>query len=174
MMTTDVQRSTLTVEFVRRMLYRRELALARQRAALARSLGVTGAELLALLHLGQHHELRPTQLARLLRISSGGMTAMIQRLERAGHIVRQDHPTDGRSALIRLSGASRARMQEAEAALSEGVARLIGDLDEPGRAAVAGFLGGLAAVGAEAADSLRRAEADGSEKRAGPVPSLWS
>ena len=59
-----------TFEILRRLLYRRDVAVARHRAALARTLGVTDVEMLALVHLAEQHALAPAAIARLLDLSS--------------------------------------------------------------------------------------------------------
>ena len=38
-----------------------------------------------------------------MRSSSGGITALVHRLESAGHLFRRRHPTDRRSILVELS-----------------------------------------------------------------------
>jgi NAD(P)-dependent dehydrogenase (short-subunit alcohol dehydrogenase family) len=58
-----------TFEILRRLLYRRDVAVARHRAALARTLGVTDVEMLALVHLAEQHALAPSAIARLLDLS---------------------------------------------------------------------------------------------------------
>ena len=60
----------LTFEEIRRLLYRRDLAVAAHRAALARSLGLTHVEMLALVHLGEQGEMAPSAIAALLHLSS--------------------------------------------------------------------------------------------------------
>jgi hypothetical protein len=59
----------LTSEAIRRLLYRRDVALARHRAAIARSLGITDVEMLALVHLAERGELAPSAIATLLDLS---------------------------------------------------------------------------------------------------------
>ena len=52
---------------------------------------------------GQPYMLSPTQLYEALMISSGGMTARLDRLERAGFIERRPDPSDRRGKLIALT-----------------------------------------------------------------------
>ena len=73
---------TLTPEAIRHLLYRRDVAVTRHRAAIARSLGLADIEMLALVHLAEHGALAPSAIASLLDLSSGGATALVQRLER--------------------------------------------------------------------------------------------
>src|SRR3954451_24494009 len=77
---------------IRAALHRKALADARQRAALARRLGLTDSEVLAVQHLARAGELTPGQLGGLLQLSSAGTTGLVRRLERAGHVTRHAHP----------------------------------------------------------------------------------
>lgn len=47
--------------------------------------------------------LTPTALFEAAMMSSGGMTARIDRLEKAGLVERRPHPTDRRATLVRLT-----------------------------------------------------------------------
>jgi DNA-binding MarR family transcriptional regulator len=52
---------------------------------------------------GAPYALTPTALCEAAMISSGGMTARIDRLEKAGLIERQKHPSDRRGTLVALT-----------------------------------------------------------------------
>ena len=52
---------------------------------------------------GAPEGLTPTALFEAAMMSSGGMTARIDRLERAGLVERRPHPTDRRATLVRLT-----------------------------------------------------------------------
>lgn len=52
---------------------------------------------------GTPYELTPTQLYEAAMLSSGGMTARIDRLERDGLVGRRSHPTDRRGTLVALT-----------------------------------------------------------------------
>ncbi len=52
---------------------------------------------------GASEGLTPTALFEAAMMSSGGMTARIDRLERAGLVARGPHPTDRRATLVRLT-----------------------------------------------------------------------
>ena len=60
---------------------------------------------------GPPYSLRPTELFRSLMISSGGLTARLNRLKSAGLIARPQAPDDGRSLLVELT-ADGARLVE--------------------------------------------------------------
>jgi DNA-binding MarR family transcriptional regulator len=57
---------------------------------------------------GEPFMLSPTRLYEAAMISSGGMTARLDRLERAGLIERRPDPDDRRGKLIALTGQGRA------------------------------------------------------------------
>jgi DNA-binding MarR family transcriptional regulator len=130
--------------------------------------------MLVLIHLREQEALAPSQIAGLLDLSSGGATAMVQRLERAGHVTRRPHPTDRRSTLIELSEPTADRLANAQAPLTEGVEQTIAPLVESERAVVARFFDDLAAL-SEELDGTAREEADAEPKpQPRPVPSLWA
>lgn len=164
----------MTGELIRRLLYRRDVAVARQRSTLARSLGLTDVEMLVLVHLREREALAPSQIAALLDLSSGGATALVQRLERAGHVTRSPHPTDRRSTLIELSALTADRLAGAQAPLIDGIERAIAPLGDAERAAVARFCDDLAALSEDVA-GMAREEADAApEPQRRAVPSLWA
>jgi DNA-binding MarR family transcriptional regulator len=59
--------------------------------------------LLALRRVGAPFELTPTSLTREAYLSSGGMTQLLDRLERRGLVARRPHPTDRRGLLVQLT-----------------------------------------------------------------------
>lgn len=70
----------------------------------------------------------PTELAELVLRSSGGMTQILDRLERAGHVRRTVDPADRRRVMVRLSPAGLALVQKASAAYAGERDRLLGAL----------------------------------------------
>jgi DNA-binding MarR family transcriptional regulator len=69
--------------------------------------------LAALRRAGAPYELTPTELARHQMMTSGGMTAALDRLERKGLVARVPNPADRRGSLVRLTDEGRARIDEA-------------------------------------------------------------
>ena len=70
-------------------------------AAMARRAGLGLSEMAALEHLQHAHEGRtPTELGRRLSLSSGAVTALVDRLERTGHVNRHPNPADRRSSVV--------------------------------------------------------------------------
>ncbi len=89
---------------------------------------------------GAPYELTPTELAKHRMMTSGGMTAALDRLERKGWLARVPNPTDRRGSLVRLTDAGLAIMDEA---MTQHVAtehRLTDGLDDLEREQLQGLL----------------------------------
>lgn len=86
----------------------------------------------------------PTELARTLHITSAAATAVVDRLVRAGHAVREPHPDDRRRMIIRAVDASRAKTMEHVYPMMTMVEDELEKLDAAGREAVLQFLMGTA------------------------------
>jgi DNA-binding MarR family transcriptional regulator len=160
----------LTGELVRELLQRRDAAIGAYRAQVARRLGLTDSEMLAVVHLAREDECTPSRLGSLLDLSSGGITAMVQRLEAAGHVVRQPHPHDRRSSLIRLAPEVAALAARPDEVVVREVDRVRRDLGRAEQAAIADLLGAVADGSEALVDGPR-------VPRAAParvVPSLWA
>src|SRR5215813_4123008 len=61
---------------------------------------------------GQAGPLAPTDLARLLGFTTGGVTTVLDRLERAGYVRRRPDPADRRRQVVEITDATAARDQE--------------------------------------------------------------
>lgn len=160
-------------ETIRQLLNRRDLASARHRSAVSRRLGLSDSEMLAVAHLAQRGRLSPSELAELLDLSSGGVTALVQRLELAGHVERHAHPTDRRSVLLELSGALVERAGEAFHPLVGALDEVTAELSESEQATVRRFLTRVA-IATEEHATRAHAELDrGAAAPSTPVPALW-
>jgi len=167
--------SDATPATIRRALTRKALASARHRAAVGRLLGLSETEVLAIQHLGMSGRLTPSALGRLLRLTSGGTTALVQRLERAGHVTREAHPEDRRSTLLRLTPQAEEEASDAFAPLVAELDRLAGELAGPERELVGRFLSRVAdAAERHAEDVVRAVERQASAAMGEPVPGLWA
>jgi len=65
---------------------------------------------------GQPHALTPTDLYEATMVTSGAMTARLDRLEKAGLILRGPHPNDRRGIVVQLTAKGLALIEEALAA----------------------------------------------------------
>jgi DNA-binding MarR family transcriptional regulator len=72
-------------------------------SALASGAGIRPADLDALEHLEAAGPLTQRQLGDRLSLTSGAITMLVDRLERAGWVQRRQHPGDRRSVLVELS-----------------------------------------------------------------------
>ena len=158
---------------IRQLLNRRDLASARHRAAMSRRLGLSDSEMLAVAYLAQHGQLSPSALAQLLDLSSGGITALVGRLESAGHLVRRRHPTDRRSILVELSPELVARAEREFGPLVEDLERASMELSEEERHVVRRFLDRAVALSEDHAHRALSEQDRGEPVAAAPAPGLW-
>lgn len=87
-------------------VFRLQRILSRTAAVRLRELSLSEGEfsvLSALRRAEPPHELTPTDLNRALLLSSGAMTHRLDRLERAGHVVRIPDGDDRRRVMVRLT-----------------------------------------------------------------------
>ena len=80
--------------------------------AAASRYGLNRTDMRALDLIGQAGRLAPTELARRLGLTTGGVTSVIDRLERAGYARRLSDPDDRRRLLVEKTDATRARDAE--------------------------------------------------------------
>jgi DNA-binding MarR family transcriptional regulator len=108
-----------------------QLVLSRIDAAL-RPLGLTFArfELLRMLAFTREGRMPLASAVARLQVHATSVTGTVERLARDGWVTREPHPTDGRAALLVLTGAGRARVEEATAALNAVFADLGLDADD--------------------------------------------
>lgn len=88
---------------VRHALRLLENAQRHLRASMAASVGVGISELTALEVLGESSDLTPKWLGVELSLSTGAVTALLDRLATAGYVDRVANPQDRRSVLLRLT-----------------------------------------------------------------------
>lgn len=82
----------------------------------SKTVGLDGADfgiLAALRRAGADHPVTPTELARRRMMTSGGMTAALDRLERRELIERVPNPDDRRGSLVRLTDDGREAIERA-------------------------------------------------------------
>lgn len=113
-----------------------------------------------LLRAGPPYRLRPTELFRSLMISSGGLTARLDRLTNRGLIARAEASSDKRSLPVELTAQGRALV---EAAFREDMLverKLISGLSENERGQLAKLLESLALAVGQAMDEQSQSETD--------------
>jgi DNA-binding MarR family transcriptional regulator len=110
-------------------------------AALARRMGLGASDVAALEHLLSASEpLGPAEVGQRLGMASAGATALVDRLERAGHVSRSPHPRDRRRQVLTVTPGSRNQTWTALQPLLLDLTAAAGELSAPEAAAVVRFL----------------------------------
>lgn len=89
------------------------------------------------------YRLGPTQLFETLMISSGGMTSRLDRLEKAGLIVRSPNPEDRRGTLVSLTDKGLALMERMIPEHVDNEARMLAALSREEQETLSELLGKL-------------------------------
>lgn len=147
-------------EFVTEQLRRLSAANTRYGAALARGLGFGFTEAVALQHLALAgtEGLSARGLGERLSVTSGAVTALADRLERAGHLERRPNPEDRRSLVLRLTPSGLREATRHVAPLSKELDEAAMGLTPEERAVVGRFLQTVVEI------TERRARTGGDEK----------
>lgn len=113
---------------------------------LSRRLAVDAAGLSVMDLLMRAGPATPTELARQTDISTAAMTLVLDRLESAGHVTRERHPSDRRKVVVTAAAASTAAADATVAPLIAGVHAVTGEMTPAERATVHDFLTRVVAV----------------------------
>jgi DNA-binding MarR family transcriptional regulator len=126
--------------------------------AVAGRVGLSASELLAMDLISRNGQVTAGQLARGLRLTTGAVTGLIDRLERAGFARRAADPGDRRRVLVMATARER-RVGELYDPLAANLRRAIGGYSQKDLATLTDFIRKLRSVVADRADSIRlRAE----------------
>lgn len=96
--------------------------------------------------------LGPVELSHRLRISSASATALVDRLESAGHVRRDNHPSDRRRITLHASESARTEVRATLAPLLHSLARITERLEPAEARTVLTFLDDVTAAIHEFAD----------------------
>jgi len=102
-----------------------EVASKDARDVFAQKADVSPNDYQALVFISGRDGMSPKDLGATLHLSAGAMTALIDRLEAAGHLSRQPHPTDRRSTRLVLTPRGSAAVASAAAVYVDVVERVI-------------------------------------------------
>ena len=91
-------------------------------------------------HLMSRGSSSPTELAHEINISTAAMSLVLQRLEAAGHITRQRHPSDGRRLIVAATDDSVRLAYGHVLPLINGLEAVVASMDDDERAAASAFL----------------------------------
>jgi DNA-binding MarR family transcriptional regulator len=132
--------TTYTADRITEATRRLDIAMSTLTAAFARDLEVSVPELLALETLDSEGGLGPSELARRLQLSTGAVTALVDRLEASGHAARAVHPSDRRRVVVTRTSKASADLAEEAASVANEIYRLAEKLGDEDRQAVGEFL----------------------------------
>ncbi len=135
-------------------LHRFGLERSRMLAALARQARISETDLAALEHLESGGPLTQRDLGTRLALSSGAVTMLVDRLERAGWVRRRPHPTDRRFVILELTGQAAEQAPAALARYHEEIEALAAAVPAEHREALGAFLDAAAQAAADAAGQL--------------------
>jgi DNA-binding MarR family transcriptional regulator len=99
----------------------------------------------------------PTELARLMGFTTGGITTVIDRLEKAGYVARRPVGSDRRRLAVVATEATAEKDRRAFAGLIFSISDLIGTFKPAELAAISRFLEGVRMITATSAESLSEA-----------------
>ena len=97
------RRSEYTAAELTRATRRLDMALAEWHGELREKMGMSASEFLAFSRLAMDDSQGPSELSRSLHLTTGAMTAVLDRLAERGHLERVRHPSDRRKVVLRLT-----------------------------------------------------------------------
>jgi len=128
----------------------------RMRAALASRAGISATDMDALEHLEADGPLTQRQLGDRLSLTSGAITMLVDRLEKAGWVRRRAHPSDRRYVLVELSEQALARTPAGLGAYHAEIRMIASKVPAEHREAIRSFLQAAASAASLAAGELSR------------------
>src|SRR5215468_3284609 len=126
--------------------------------------GLNRTDMRALDIVGRAGPLAPTDLARLLGFTTGGITTVLDRLERAGYVRRRADAADRRRLVVEDTAASAARGQEVFGDLVRQTGELLATYTDDQLAVLDDFLTRARQLTAAYADALSGRESTGSRQ----------
>lgn len=95
----------------------------------AEDLGANGTDLQCLHVLDLQGHATPGELVKWTRLTTGGVTVVLDRLEKAGYVRREPNPADRRSSIVRLVPARMREFQHIYRSHSELLASVLAEYD---------------------------------------------
>ena len=124
-----------------------------KRADVAAELGISMTEMQTMALIHDNGALTPTQISAEMKLSTGAVTALLDRLEENGAVLRRANPADRRSTLVDLTAAGRSSIGGNYAEYGELVAPIAGRRSEEELLIIAGFFDEVAAAFLESSPS---------------------
>jgi DNA-binding MarR family transcriptional regulator len=106
----------------------------------AARLGVNRTDLRCVEILMAQRTASPGELGPALGLTTGGVTAMLIRLERLGYLRRVPHPEDGRKVIVEVTDEALRQVSALYAPIAEGGHRLLGAYSDAEVELLTGFL----------------------------------
>jgi DNA-binding MarR family transcriptional regulator len=131
---------------------RLDLMMSQMHLEMSERLGISAAELLALAHLALDGPLGPTDLTHRLHMTTGAMTAMLDRLAERDYVVREPHATDRRRIVVTLTRSGRDRIFTHVHGMANEVVTITEELPAEERAVLGRYLDRLCGVISPAGD----------------------
>ena len=125
---------------------RLDLVMAQMHLEMSERLGLSAGELLALAYLSVDGPLGPTELTRRLHMTTGAMTAMLDRLAERDYVVREPHATDRRRIMVSLTKSGRDRIFTEVHEMADDVVAISWRLDPAERQVVAAYVEELSGI----------------------------
>src|SRR6266436_3565341 len=129
----------LTDEIVGRLVRRHSIAVVLFHHAVAERLGLGPTDHKCLDLLRERGPMAGSDLGTITGLTSGAITGVVARLERAGYLRREPDPHDGRKQILHLA-LERAHIQDVIDPLREDVAALLENFDTHQLTAISEFL----------------------------------
>ena len=111
-----------------KVLWRLDHALQTASRRMAAALGVTGPQRLALRVVSRFPGITPGETAAVLRLHPSTVTIVVQALERAGLVEREEDPADRRRSRLRPTAAGRRVAASSSGTVEEAVRRTLAGL----------------------------------------------
>lgn len=118
--------------------------------------GLNRTDMRALDIVGRAGPLTPTELARLLGFTTGGVTTVLDRLERAGYVRRQADPADRRRLVVETTAATASRDQKVFGGLIRQTAEMVATYTDDQLQVIDDFLSRARQLTAAYTDALTR------------------
>ncbi|MEJ7596614.1 MAG: MarR family transcriptional regulator [Kofleriaceae bacterium] len=129
-------------------------AMQRMSNRMARDLGLTGPQRLVVRCIGKYPGLPASQLATILHLDRGTISAAVNRLEHRGLIERRADPSDGRRVTLGLTAEGRAKDRPTASTIESTVEHLLRNTPASDLEATSRVLGALAEALEREADQL--------------------
>lgn len=160
-MSSAADRRAELVDRIRRAFGRNSLANQLMNQAVAERLGLNLTDFSALMMLGDRGPMAASQIGEATGLSSGAVTGVIDRLERAGWVVRESDPGDRRRVVVRAKMERKGEIEELYRPLTEAGMARTADASEEKLEFIVGFLNGTAQMWEEHAARLAQGRSGG-------------